>query len=197
MKTRRKRPAKNAGSDVPSDQDESREAIELWKAACDRVSELHDMAQKRPELLRPIARQIFVWPGFISRKKRAFDTENDALMDKIELGAGVPFSMKKWQISAVSTQFAIRLYSLCRTYEKQWQLPPLTKKTKRLWFERVWRYAVNDLGVVPENNPHLAKLGQSATRTRSGWDAKYRGRPCDVRAEIKRQLWNAFNVLIG
>jgi len=196
MKTRRKRPAKNAGSDETSDQDEFREAVELWKAACDRVTELHDMAQKRPELLRPIARQTFFWPGFISHK-RAFDTENAELMDKIELGVGVPLSTKKWRMSAVSTQFAIRLYSLCRTYEKQLQLPPLTKKNKRLCFERVWSYAVNDLGVVPENNPHLAKLGKSATRTRSGWDAKYRGRACDVRVEIKRQVWNAFNVLIG
>jgi len=179
-----------------NDQDEFREAKELWKAACDRVMELHDMAQKRPELLRPIARQIFAWPGFISRK-RAFDTENAKLMDKIELGVGLPFSTKQWQISAVSTQFAIRLYSLCRTYKKQLQLPHLTKKNKRLCFDRVWRYAVNDLGIVPEKNPHLAKLGQSATRTRSGWDAKYRGRACDVRAEIKRQVWNAFNGLIG
>jgi hypothetical protein len=183
-----------------NDQDESRESIELWKAACDRVRELHDMAQKRPELLRPIARQQIVWPGFISRK-RAFDTENAELMDKIELGAA--FSTKQWRISAPSTQFALRLHSLCRRYEKELHLPPLTKKNKRSWFNQAWKRMVNDFGAVPENNPHLAKLGKSATRERSGLDqksvlaAKYRGHACDVRAEIKRHVWNAFNGLIG
>jgi hypothetical protein len=183
-----------------NDEDESRAAIELLKAASDKVTELHDMAQKRPELFRPFARHLYAWPGLISRK-RGVDTENDALMDKIELGAG--FSKKHWQILATSPQFALRLYSLCHRFEKQLQLPPLTKKNKRSCFEQVWNYAVNVLGVVPENNPHLAKLGKSATRTRSGsdnksvLDAKYRGRSCDVRAEIKRQVRNAFYVLIG
>jgi hypothetical protein len=75
-------------------------------------------------------------------------------------------------------------------------LPPLTKKNKKTWFERIWKYAVDDLNIEPEKNPVLAKLGKSATRKRSGWDAKYRGHACDVRAEIKRQVWNAFNGLI-
>jgi hypothetical protein len=179
-----------------NDQDESRAAIELWNLACQLVVALEDIAKKRPELLRPIARQTFFWPGFISRK-RAFDRENAKLMDKIELGVGGPYSTKQWRISAPSTQLAIKLHLLCRTYEKQWQLPRLTKKNKRTWFEQGWKHMVNDLGVVPEKDPHLAKLGKSATRNRSGWDAKYRGHACDVRAEIKRQVRNAFNGLIG
>jgi hypothetical protein len=171
-----------------NDEGEYREAIELWKAACDKVSELHDLAQKRPELLRPIAREIFVWPGFISRK-RAYDTDNAKLMDKIELGA--EFSTKQWRLSATSTQFAMRLHSVCRRYEKQLRLPPLTtQKNKRSRFERAWNYAVNELGVVPENNPHLAKLGNAAVTRNINASAE------DIRAEIKKQVRNAFIGLI-
>jgi len=168
--------------------EELRAAIELWNAARKLVTALHDMAQKRPELLRPIARQIILWPGFISRK-RAFDTENAKLMDKIELGVGGPYSTKQWRISATSTQFAIRLHLEGQKHAKQLGLPPLTKKNKKTWFERIWKYAVDDLNIEPEKNPVLAKLGKSATRKRSGWDAKYRGHACDVRAEIKRQVF--------
>jgi hypothetical protein len=179
-----------------NDESEARAAIILWNEAHKLVTALNDIAQKRPELLRLVARQTFYWPGFISRK-RAFDRKNAEIMDKIELGADSPYSAKKWRISAPTTHLAMQLHLRCRTYEKQWQLPPLTKKTKRLWFEQAWKHMVDDLHFLPENDPVLAKLAKSATRKRSGWDAKYRGRACDVRAEIKRQVWNAFNVLIG
>jgi hypothetical protein len=170
--------------------EELRAAIELWSAACQLVTALHDMAQKRPELLRPIARQMFSWPGFISRK-RAFNRVNTKLMDKIELSVGGPYSSKEWRIEAPSTQFAIRLYLLCRTYAKQLGLPPLTtKKNKQIWFERIWKYAVDDLHIEPEKNPVLAKLGRAAVTRNINAGAE------DKRAEIKKQVWKAFDGLI-
>jgi hypothetical protein len=170
--------------------EEFRAAIELWNTTCQLVTALQDMAQKRPELLRPIARQTFVWPGLISRK-RAFETENDKLMDKIELGVGGPYSSKKWHLEATSTQFAIVLHSKLQPHAKQLGLPPLTtEENKRIWFEKVWSYAVNDLGIEPEKNPHLAKLGRAAVTRNINASAE------DQRAEIKKQVWNAFNRLI-
>jgi hypothetical protein len=171
--------------------EELRAATERWKEACRLVTELHDMAQERPELLRPIARQIVFWPGFISRK-RAFDTANDKLIDKIELGVGGPYSTKRWHLEAASTQFAMRLHWLCRTYEQQLGLPPLTtEKNKWIWFEQIWNYAVNVLHIKPEDNPHLAKLGNAAVTRNINASAE------DKRAEIKKQVWNAFNGLIA
>ena len=178
-----------------NDQNESREAKELLKAASDKVMELHDMAQKRPELFRPIARHLFSWPGFISRK-RAFDRKNAELMEKIELGADCPYSTKQWRISAPTTHTAMTLHLYCCKHEKQWQLPPLTtKKNKRSWFEHGWNYMVNDLHLVPENDPVLAPLGKSAERYYKREDPKERT-VMAVRAEIKRQIWKAFDKLI-
>jgi hypothetical protein len=152
------------------------------------------LAQKRPELFRLVARKTFYWPGFVSRK-RAFDTKYDELMDKIELGVDCPYSPKQWQISAPTTRTAMELHLHCCTYEKEWQLPPLTKKTKRLWFERAWQYMVDDLHVVPESDPVLAPLGKSAERYYKRADPKERT-PRAKRAEIKRQIWKAFDKLI-
>ena len=171
--------------------EELRAAIELWNVTCQLMTELYDMAQKRPELLRPIARQIFVWPGFISRK-RAFNMANTKLMDKIELSVGGVYSSKQWRIEKPSTQFAIRLYLEGQKLAKQLGLPPLTtEKNKRIWFEQIWNYAVNDLHIEPEKKPHLAKLGRAAVTRNINASAE------DKRAEIKKQVWNAFNGLIA
>ena len=170
--------------------EEFRAAIELWNAACQLVTALHDMAQKRPELLRPIAQQLFFWPGFISRK-RAFETDNEKLMEKIELGIGGPYSTKQWHMSATSTQLALYLYQLCRMFEKQWQLPALSRKTKQEWFEKAWEYMLDDLHIVPEKDPHLAKLGRAAVTRNINASAE------DQREQIKRQVWNAFNGVIA
>ena len=171
-------------------EDDQRAAIELWNATCQLMTALYDMAQKRPELLRPIARQMFVWPGFISRK-RAFNMANIKLMDNIELAVGGPYSSKRWQIEAPSTQFAIRLYLEGQKHAKQLGLPPLTtEKNKCIWFERIWNYAVNDLHIDPEKNPQLAKLGEAAVKRNINASVE------DKRAQIKKQVWNAFNGLI-
>jgi hypothetical protein len=178
-----------------NDESEARAAIFLWNEAHKMLTALDHLAQKRPELFRPVARQTFYWPGFISRK-RAFDRKNAELMDKIELGVDCPYSPKQWRISAPTTHTAITLHLLCRTYEKQWQLPPLTtKKNKRLWFEQGWKHMVADLHVVPENDPVLAPLGKSAERYYKREDSKERT-PLAVRAEIKRQIWRAFDTVI-
>ena len=178
-----------------NDQSEALAAIFMWNEAHKLVTALDHMAQKRPELFRHVARKTFYWPGFISRK-RAFDRKNAELMEKIELGADCPYSTKQWRISAPTTHTAMTLHLYCCKHEKQWQLPPLTtKKNKRSWFEHGWNYMVNDLHLVPENDPVLAPLGKSAERYYKREDPKERTAMA-VRAEIKRQIWKAFDKLI-
>ena len=54
---------------------------------------------------------------------------------------------------------------------------------------------VNDLHVTPEDDPQLGPLGKSAERDYKREDPKERI-PLAVRAEIKRQIWKAFDALI-
>src|SRR5262249_21707405 len=101
-------------------------------------------------------------------------------------------SSKKWQVEALSTQLALWLYLTFQKHAKELGLPPLTtEKNKQIWFERIWKYAVDDLHIEPEKNPHLAKLGEAAVTRNINASAK------DKRAEIKKQVWNAFNGLIA
>jgi hypothetical protein len=173
--------------------------IVLWEIACHLVNALNSIAEKQPELVLPISREIFLWPAFISRK-RAFRKENAKLMDRLQLGEGGVFSQRQWRLSAPSTQAAVSLYVTALLYKKAWDLPPLTKNNKRTWFEASWNYMLKE-GSVPEETPFLAQLGKSAVGKKSttrGMAEQTGGmRRNDMRAEIKRQIWNAFDRLIA
>ena len=181
-----------------NDESEARAAILQWSYTCQLVTLLNYTAQERPELFRPFARRLFYWPSFIGRK-RAFDRKHAEIMDKIELGVDCPYSPKQWRISAPTTHTAMELHLYCckyGRYGKRWKLPPLTtKKNKRLWFERAWKYMLDDLHVVPENDPVLAPLGKSASKREYKREDPKERRPLAVRAEIKGQIWRAFDKL--
>jgi hypothetical protein len=173
-------------------------SVLLW-ITCDMVSGLNSISRKQPELVLESSRGIFLWPAFISRK-RAVKLDNAKLMDTLQLGEGGPYSKRQWQLSAPSTQYAIRLFVTAQLNKKAWDLPPLTEKSKRTWFEASWKEMLR-VGIVPEEAPVLAQLGKSAIGKRSisrGMSKQTEGmKRDDVRAEIKRQLWNSFDKLVA
>jgi hypothetical protein len=164
------------------------------------IAVLNSLVIKNPKVLRPIARKELCWPALIGRK-RSIKQTNDHIIKIIELGADeVWFSNRGWQMSAPSTQAAFDLFLTAESYQNDWRLPPLTNKTKRTWFEAAWQQMLND-GIEPEKIPWLAPVGKSAIGKRSisrGMPAQTGGmKHDDVRAEIKRQVWNAFEKLVG
>ena len=86
------------------------------------------------------------------------------------------------------------------TMQKQWRLPKLTRKNKRSWFDKTWCRIVGagkrDLHATPENDPLLAPLGESAKKRYYKREDPKERMPLAVRAEIKRQIWKAFDKLI-
>jgi hypothetical protein len=139
--------------------------IVLWDLTHKLVCALNSIATECPELVLPISRDIFIWPGFISRK-RAFKLHNAKLMDALQLGEGSVYSKRQWQLSAPSTQAAVGLFVTAQLHKKEWDLPPLTEKSKRTWFEASWSYMLKE-GTVPEETPFLAQLGKSAIGKKS------------------------------
>lgn len=174
--------------------------IQLFMIAVETVSAVNSIAQRRPELVLNLSRALFFWPAFISRK-RALKLDNAKLMKTLQLGEGGVYSKTRWQPSAPSTQVAFGLFSLALLHKNEWRLPPLAKKNKRTWFEASWNHLLLREGIVPEQTPKLAQLGKSAIGKKSisrGMPEQTAGmRRDDVRAEIKRQIWNAFNTLIA
>jgi hypothetical protein len=172
-------------NNTPSPKDEERAAIELWNTTCQLVVRLNAWAKERPELFQRTARQIFFWPGLMSRK-RAFDQETAEVMEKIELGKNCLYrNDKQWRINEPATQFAIYLHALATAFAKHWQLPPLSsEKSKRAWFERSWRYVVDECGFVPEKNPVFVQFAKRAM------DRNHK-------EAIKQRAWEAFDNLIA
>jgi hypothetical protein len=168
----------------------------LYMVAVLAIDGLDRLAREKPDLLRPIARNTFVWPGTISRK-RAWKRANEELMDRLQLGQGSVYSRKGWQFSAPSTQAAFGLL-IKHLGEQTWPNRALTKAAKRELFERLWEQELAS-GLVPENVEKLAALGK--------WKATKKPKYCkelhkatqdaNVRAEIKDRIWDAFDNLVA
>jgi hypothetical protein len=171
----------------------------LHGIAVQTIAALYDIAGKRPEVLRSIARMEFSWPALIGRK-RFIKQLNERLVTSLQLGEGDAFSTRGWQLLAPSTQAALDLFLTAKLYQKDWNLAALTEKNKRTWFEVAWQQMLNE-GIVPEKIPWLAPLGKSAIGKRSisrGMPAQTDGmKRDDTRAEIKRQIRNAFDNLVA
>jgi len=159
----------------------------------------YTIAEKYPELVRKLARPMFLWPAWIGRKAMLRQV-NEELMDHLQLGqGGAIFSERKWQLSAPSTQIAFGLLAR-RVFKEDWtEKPRLTRIEKRQLFEALWAEMLAE-GIVPEETPRMAALGKSAigkNSTSRGMSEQTLGmRANDVRAEIKRQVWKAFDRLV-
>ena len=171
--------------------------IMLTMLAVNTVAALNSIAERRPDLILPFSRNAVTWPAFISRK-RAFTRANNRLMDTLQLGRGGIYSEREWQPAAPSTQAAIGLLINAQSKRTALHLPPLTKKTKRRWFEVSWKDFL-DRGIKPEESEKLARLGKSkATKTPKYCKHLFkRTRDANLRAEIKARIWNAFDKLIA
>jgi hypothetical protein len=158
---------------------------------------LNSIAERRPHLILPFSRNAVAWPALISRK-RALIRANNKLMDTLQLGRGGIYSERGWQLAAPSTQAAIGLLINAQSKRTALHLPPLTKKTKRRWFEVSWKDFL-DRGIKPEESKKLARLGKSkATKTPKYCKHLFkRTRDANVRAEIKARVWDAFDKLIA
>src|SRR4029453_8989052 len=77
-----------------------------------KVESLNRLAERKPELLIPIARRQLVWPGFISRK----------LIDKIQLGKDSGYSEGEWQPNSPSTLAANLVYQWGKWRKSEWRL---------------------------------------------------------------------------
>lgn len=162
------------------------------------ITALSDLAETRPDLLKPLAQERLSWPAWISRKKFYRDT-NEMLMDRIDLNQCGLFSNRKWQPRSITSQTAYWLYVV---YLGACPRPrhALTRKAKRKWFDALWKAARKD-GWRPEHRRGLFALG----KCRIGKKATNRGmsdqtpgmRVNDVQDKIKDQIWSAFDSLFA
>ncbi len=171
----------------------------LVEIAVHIIRSLDEIAINTLEVVHPISRNLFLWPGLIGRK-RFFKRWNERLIKLIQLGTGDKISMRGWQISAPSTEAAVDLFLTAHDFQRDWNLPPLKQENKKKWFDVAWQQMLND-GIFPEAISWLAPVGKSAIGKRSisrGMSKQTEGmKRDDICAEIKRQVWNAFEKLVA
>ncbi|PYI98459.1 MAG: hypothetical protein DME98_04295 [Verrucomicrobia bacterium] len=146
------------------------------------VERLNKIAESRPELLIPIAREQIQWPGFISRKS-AFQKKNAKLTNDIQLGND--FALKgEWQPDSPSTHGAYLVHWWGTNMQEQWGLPKLTRRNSKKWFDQVWRRMRSELHIKLEKEPYYKQLAQSAAT------------PEAAREEIRKQIYRSFEKVI-
>ncbi len=161
------------------------------------VEALNATVERHPELGRWLARDFFAWPAMIGHK-RVLKQENAKLLDALQLGKGGIFSDREWQISAPSTQTALKIFAIGKSLVVEGLCMPLTRTNKRYWFDHVWSWLLNNIGFRPEEVEALQSLG--------GYKAKRKPKYCknllpatqrsNARAEIKAKVWKAFDKII-
>jgi hypothetical protein len=165
--------------------------------ATETVYALNSIAERQPDLVYSFSRNSFAWPALISRK-RALTEANKKLMDTVQLGRGGTYSEREWQISAPSTWFALMLFGVGHLRAAAGRFPHFTRKTKKQWFEKKWNALLKE-GFKPEESEKLARLGKSkATKTPKWGNVLHkRTRDANVRSEIKRKVWKAFDKIFA
>jgi hypothetical protein len=122
--------------------------------------------------------------------------ENEKLINELQLGKGGIFSEGEWQISAPSTQTALKLFSFGQFRALEGLCQPFAPKIKKQWFRENWE-AMLDTGVAPEQSDFLRPLGKSKAAKKPKY-CKNLLPPTQIanaRSEIKRRVWKAFDHL--
>ena len=160
-------------------------AIVAWEA----VGKLNPLAEQYPDLVVPLARNTVYWPALISHKQ-SVKKENRDLLVKLQVGKGGISSSGKWQPDALSTRGAFNVLS----WGESFRLPKLTASNKKKWFNRAWALMIQ-LGFKPEEHRELARLATSKAVKKPKYckTLHARTRVANMRAEIKRRIWEAFD----
>ncbi len=161
------------------------------------ITILRTIAENNPDVLRPLARKSLVWPDLIGIKEGSRDN-NKWLLKHLQLGTEC--SMRgKWDPKSPATQTALSMLIWLTTNQRVLGLPNLTQETRKQWFETGWIALLNVTGNHPEKVAYLRRIGQHYGQHSKNTGAQKRvtlaTRESNIRAGIKKQLWQSFQNL--
>jgi len=152
------------------------------------IDKLNSLAQRSPKMFLPMSRKLLYWPCVVSHK-RADAKHNKQLLERLEVGKQSIYSRGEWQPKAPTNRVAMNILDLARKMERDGQLPPLTKDTKRKWFDESWNRALW-AGWKPEEDARLSGIGQSKAKKKPKYCKKLHPATSqsNLRAAIKGQV---------
>jgi len=169
----------------------------LLDGAATVIAILGALAENNPDVLRPIARRLLVWPDLIGLKEGNFD-KNRWLLRHLEVGKEC--SMRgKWNPQAPATQTALLMLTWLRLNQNALELPSLTQGTREQWFEAGWTALLDVTAHHPEKDAYLRQIGQHygqhSKKTGAQKNITAATRESNMRAGIKKQLRQSFKNL--
>jgi hypothetical protein len=169
----------------------------LLDSATTVIAILGAIAINNPDVLRPIARKLMVWPDVIGVKE-GYREKNEWLLKHLEVGKEC--SMRgKWNPKSPATATALFMYMWLQTNQRALGLPRLTHDTKKQWFEAGWMALCDVTQHHPEEHAFLRQIGRHYEQHSKNTGAQERvtaaTRESNIRAGIKKQLWQSFKNL--
>lgn len=135
------------------------EAVELLAEITGAgIHMLRGLAERQPELLRPFARKCLAWPDFIGKHPGA-RKRNEWLLDELNVGEESP-DRGGWRETSPATQQALFMRNWLLANQLALELPDLTPKTRKQWFEVGWCCLLTATNGKPEEDEFLAPIGQ-------------------------------------
>ena len=169
----------------------------LLDGATTLIAILGAIAEDNPDVLRPIARKLLVWPDLIGTKE-GYLAKNKWLLEHLEVGKGS--SMRgKWQPESRTTATALLMHTWLHTNQGALALPRLTQGTRKQWFQAGWNALLDETGGHPERNNYLRQIGAHYGEHSKKVGAQKKVTPAtresNTREGIRKQLWQSFQSL--
>ena len=162
------------------------------------IAILRAIARNNPDVLRPIARKLLVWPDLIGVKE-GYRKNNEWLLQHLEVGTE-SFMRGKWNPrKSRATQTALGMWVWLDTNQNALGLAGLTQGTRKQWFEAGWTALLDVTGGHPEKDAFLRQIGEHYGQHSKNAGAQKHATPAtresNIRAGIRKQLLQSFQNL--
>jgi hypothetical protein len=158
------------------------------------IAILRAIAKNNPDILRPVARRLLVWPDLIG-VKAGYRQNNEWLLKHLEVGKECSIR-GKWNPNAPATQTALGMWIWLQTNQSALELPRLTQTTRKQWFKAGWTALLDVTYHHPEKHAYLRQIGLHYGKHSEKTGAQKRVTPAtresNIREGIRKQVWQSF-----
>ena len=172
---------------------ESDPLLLLVALACECIDWIRHVAEIRPELLRPLAKEMIAWPDFIGRHPGA-KKRNEWLLKQLRIGTETLGG--RWGEGTRAGQQAAVLLAWLQTNQAALELHALAQETREQWFSLGWTHLLTATNGKPEEDEFLAPIGQYRAKhsERIGQQKRVTkgASAANVRNGIHDKLWQSF-----
>ena len=162
----------------------------LLEYASAAIEALESIARRKPTALHSISKHHIRWPAFIGNKE-FFDARNHLLLSTLKLGEKSPLS-HKWNPKSPATFTAYSMLYWLLENQASLELPPLSRSSRKVWFEAGWAGFSAALQSRPEKYIYLRTTVEEHAPKESARKQEKRNLETVIRAKMKDAVRQSF-----